>query len=214
MRPPALLAASLALAGTAIVAALIVGALALFTDADSAGTNTFATANCFPSTNTGLLDASTEAADTGGDGDGFELNPTNAFADGGGVATNVDGRDDRHRFYDYGISIHSSCTISGIEVRLDWYVDSTADTSTMDVKLSWDGGTSWSVSRTATNQSTSEVTETLGGAADTWGRTWAVSDFSDANFRIRITSVCSSGGSCNARDFFLDWAPVKIYYTQ
>jgi hypothetical protein len=213
MRPPALLAACLALAGTAIVAALIVGVLAIFTNTDAVGTNSFATANCFPTTDTGLLGASTEAADTGGDADGFELNPTNAFADGGGDATNTDGAADRHRFSDYGVSIHSSCTISGIEVRLDWYVDSAADTSTMDVELSWDGGTSWSTAKTATNQSATEVTETVGGAADTWGRTWAASEFSDANFRVRITSGCSGAG-CAARDFFLDWVPVRISYTQ
>ena len=212
MRPPALLAACLALAGTAIVAALVVGVLALFTDADAVGTNDFATANCFPSSDTGFLDASTDAADTGGDGDGFELNPTTAFADAGGVATNTDGAADRHRFYDYGVSIHSSCTIGGIEVRLDWYVDSVADTSTMDVELSWDGGTSWVTAKTATNQSTTEVTATLGGAADTWGHAWTVSELSNANFRVRITSSCSGAG-CASRDFFLDWVPVKIHYS-
>jgi len=213
MRPPALLASGLALAGATIVAALTVGALAVFTNTDAIGTNSFATAACFPNTDTGLLDPSAQAADTGGDADGFETTPTNAFADAGGVASNVDGAADRHRFYTYGVSIDSGCTISGIEVRLDWLVDSTADTSTMDVELSWDAGTTWTTAKTTTNQSTTEVTETLGGAADTWGRTWTVANLSDANFRVRITSACSGAG-CAARDFSLDWAPVKISYTQ
>ena len=212
MKAPALLAACLALTGTAIVSALIVGALALFTDADSAGSNSFATANCFPSSDTGFLDASTDAADTGGDGDGFELNSTNAFADASGVATNADGAADRHRFYDYGVSIDSGCTIDGIEVQLDWYVDSIADTATIDVELSWDGGTSWTSAKTATNESATEVSETVGGAADTWGRAWSVSELSNANLRVRITSSCGGAG-CASRDFFLDWVPVKIHYS-
>ena len=200
-----------------IAASLLIGAaaiivLALFTDTDAVGTNDFSTANCFPNSDTGFLNASTGAADTGGDGDGFELNPTNAFADAGGVATNTDGAADRHRFYDYGVSIDSSCTIGGIEVQLDWYVDSIADTSTMDVELSWDGGTSWVTAKTATNQSITEVTETVGGAADTWGRAWSVSELSNANFRVRITSSCSGAG-CALRDFFLDWVSVRIYYS-
>ena len=68
---------------------------------------------------TGYLSPTTQAADTGGDGDGFESDPTNAFADDASSATNVGGDGDRHRFYDYGISLKSSCGISGIEVRLD-----------------------------------------------------------------------------------------------
>lgn len=47
------------------------------------------------------------------------------------------------------------------------------------------------------------------GAADTWGRTWASGDFSNANFRVRITDVASS----TSRDFSLDWVGVQVSYT-
>ena len=89
---------------------------------------------------TGYLSPTAQAADTGGDGDGFESDPTNAFADDASSATNVGGDGDRHRFYDYGISLKSSCDISGIEVRLDWWLSALGGGNSIDVELSWDGG--------------------------------------------------------------------------
>ncbi len=197
------------LAGLVLVlgAALAQGGLAVFTGQASVAGNTISTVACFPG-DTGLLDPAADAADTGGDGDGFESNPTNAFADAGGNATNTDGAADRHRFYNYGISIGSSCSITGIEVRLDWWLDSTAGVSSMSVEVSWDGGTTWTSAKTDTVESTTEHTATLGGSSDTWVRTWAVSEFSDANFRARLTSNSDDV----LRDFLLDWVPVTVYY--
>ena len=199
------------LAGLALVLApaLSQGGLAVFTDQATVPDNNFTTAASFGCTagNTGFLNPTAEAADTGGDGDGFELNPTNAFADGGGNASNINGNGDRHRYYSYGISVGTS-TICGIEVRLDWWLDSTANTSSMDVELSWDGGTSWTAAKTDTVETTTEHTTVLGGSVDTWGHAWTVAELSDANFRARLTSNSGS----NNRDFFLDWVPVTVYY--
>ena len=207
------------LAGLVLVlgAPLAQGGLAFFTGLATIADNNFTTAASFGCTagNTGFLDPMAEAADTGGDGDGFELNPANAFADGGTdpnyKAENINGGGDRHRFYNYGFSILADCAILGIEVRLDWWLDSTNATSSMSVELSWDGGTSWTAAKTDTVESTTEHTTVLGGSGDTWDRTWDVSEFSDVNFRLRVTSNASGGGSQN-RDFFLDWVPVSVHY--
>jgi hypothetical protein len=172
--------------------------------------NTFTSAACF-SGNTGYLDPSANAADSGGDNDGFELNPTNAYADGGGYASNIDSPGDRHRFYDYNVSVNSNCAVKGIEVRLDWWLDDTQDETNMSVELSWDGGTTWTAAKTDTVESTSEHTSVLGGAADTWGRTWSLADFSNDHFRVRLTCNCTGTG-CSSRDFYLDWVPVTVYY--
>ena len=188
-------------------AALAQGGLAVFTGLVNVTANTFNTVACFPG-DTGLQDPAADAADTGGDGDGFESSPTNAFADAGGNATNTDGAADRHRYYNYSISMGASCSITGIEVRLDWWLDSTAGVSSMSVELSWDGGTNWTSAKTDTVESTTEHTTTLGGSSDTWGRTWAVSEFSNANFRARLTSNSDD----SLRDFLLDWVPVTVYY--
>ena len=115
---------------------------------------------------------------------------------------------DRHEFYDYHCTIAAGSTIDGVEVRLDAKVDGTTGGPEMCVELSWDGGTSWTGTK-ITFVTVLESTYFLGSIADTWGRTWAVSDFSDANFRVRITNLAAS----TARDFELDWVAVQIAYT-
>lgn len=172
------------------------------------GNSTEASAKASSPVGTGFLSPLAEAFDTGGDGDGFELNPTNAFADDAAFASNVNGSADRHRFYNYGFSIPGGSTINGIEVRLDWWLDSVSGANRMDVELSWDGGTTWTAAKADTQETTTEHTVTLGGSADTWGRTWSDTEFTNANFRVRMTSLGSG-----SRDFFLDWVPVQVTYT-
>ena len=156
---------------------------------------------------TGFLDPAAQSADTGGGGDGFELDPTNAFADDAAFASNIGGDGDQHRYYDYGFSIKSSCDVSGIELRLDWWLDSLGGNNKMDVELSWDGGTSWTAAKSDTVESDTEHTTILGGPTDDWGRTWSATEFSDSNFRARLTTDGVGG-----RNYFLDWVPVKVHY--
>jgi hypothetical protein len=163
--------------------------------------------NVYYTVDTGWTNPSDNGADTGGDGDGFEGSPGNAYSDDDAVASNVDGAGDSHLYYTYGFELPEGATIEGIEVRLDWYLDSTQGNSKLEVQLSWDGGTSWTDAQTTKNGSTSETTDILGGPTDTWGRSWTVDELSDANFRLRVT--CTSNKP--ERDFYLDWVPVNVY---
>jgi len=207
MRPRTLLWLLLGALGLA-AAPLTTGTAAIFTGQDQNLNNTFTTAPCFPA-DTGLLNPTAQAPDTGaGDGNGFELDPTNAFADGGGYAANYDGEGDRHFFYDYSIAVPPGCSVIGIEVRLDWWLDSATGSNSTGVELSWDGGTSWTAARTDSTGTTEEHTAVLGGSADTWGRSWAAAELSDDNFELRI----ASNSDDPSRDFFLDWAPVRVSY--
>jgi hypothetical protein len=170
-------------------------------------------------TNTGLRSPTANAADSGGDGNGFESNPANAHADD--AASAVDNNSgtassmsctstarDKHRFFNYGITIPSGATVKGIEVRLDSRVDDTAGSPKMCVELSWDGGISWTAPLATATLTTSMTTRTLGGAANTWGRPWTAAELSNANFRVRITNVANS----TVRDFSLDWIAVRVSY--
>jgi len=98
-----------------------------------------------------------------GDNNGFQTNPTGAYADdtsyaqdaSSGTNTNTgcgDPGKDRHDFYNYGISVPGTNTVTGIQVRLVARVDSTSSTTRkMCVQLSWDGGVTWTAaSRPAT----------------------------------------------------------------
>jgi hypothetical protein len=171
---------------------------------------------------TGYKSPSANAAVTSGSGDnnGFQTNPTGAYADDtsyaqdplSGTSTSTgcgDTTKDRHTYYDYGISVPGTNTITGIEVRLIARVDSTSSTTRrMCVQLSWDGGVTWTTAKQSSNLSTSYQSYYLGGAADTWGHTWTPSQLSNANFRVRITNVASS----TSRTFYLDWAAVRVYH--
>jgi hypothetical protein len=121
----------------------------------------------------------------------------------------LNGAGDRHIFYNYNLGIPASSTINGIEVRLDWWLDSTSDTNSLSVQLSWDGGTSWTSAKKASTLSTSDgnPTDTLGGSSDTWGNTWTVDDFTNANFRCKI-----SAASDDANGLFLDVVKVRMSY--
>ncbi len=160
---------------------------------------------------TGFNSPSAQAADIGGDNNGFEVAPANAFSDDTNYASNMNGDDDAHRFYDYNFTLPSDATVKGIEVRLDWWLDSIQNDNNMYVQLSWNGGASWTSLKTNNVESTSDTNnKILGNATDTWGRTWSVSDFTNTNFRVRVISNSSNP----QRDFYLDWVGVKVYYKE
>ena len=172
-----------------------------------------------PPGDTGLRGPTANAAASGGDGNGFELNPANAYADGGGFAVDMNSGSgsstsctssskDKHVFRDYGFSIPSGSTIKGIDVRLDAKVDSTSGSPKICAQLSWNGGSSWTAAKSTATLGTAEGTHMLGGATDTWGRTWAVPDLSNASFRVRVIAVSSS----TSRDFSLDWVAVRVHH--
>ncbi|MBP9716647.1 MAG: type II secretion system protein [Candidatus Levybacteria bacterium] len=182
--------------------------------------NTKIHANYAASANTGLLTPASNATEVGGDGDGFASNPTRAYTDnnsfavdtnsGNGTGVDCTGADkDKHRFYNYDIDVPPGANIDGIEVRLDARVDNAAGAPRMCAQISWDGGTTWTTAKTTNNLTTSEATYTLGGAADTWDRSWTDTDFTNSNFRLRVINIASDIN----RDFSLDWAAVRVSYT-
>jgi len=184
---------------------------------ESANSNE-ASASCCTISNTGLRDPAADAADTGGDGDGFENGATFAYTAGGNDARdNTSGTGtgttcgstgkDRHRYYNYGLSVPSNASLLGIEVQLDAWVTDATGTRFMCVELSWDGGASWTTAKSTSALSSTVATYILGSTSDDWGRVWSVpGNFSDANFRVRITDVSAD----NLQDFRLDWVAVRV----
>ncbi len=166
---------------------------------------------CTPGS-TGFLGPSADAADTGGDGDGFEDLPTEAYTDGGGnAANNNGGTGDRHLFFGYGFDateVPAGCDVLGIELRLDWWLDSGAGTNAISVEISWDGGTTWSGVRSDASEPLAETTVIFGDAADRWGHLWLPADIDDTGLRVRVTM----DPSFSNRDFLLDWIPINVHY--
>lgn len=176
-----------------------------------------------PTVSTGFLSPAAQAAVTAGAGDnnGYQTSPTNAFANDASVATDTNSGTnnntsctnsgkDKHNYYNYPISLVPTAVIKGIEVRLDARADATNGSPHICVQISWDGGTTWTTAKQTATLGTSEGTFTLGSPTDTWGRSWAVANFSNTNFRIRVIDVASNQN----RDFFLDYVAVNVTYQQ
>ena len=137
---------------------------------------------------TGYLNPSTNAADTGGDGDGFEYHPDYAYSDGSGAAESYHAYGDRHRYGGYNVSVPAGATIKGIEVRADWWVDMGWTENQLCVQLSWNGGADWTTAKCdlAFDEVWVERTVVLGSSTDTWGHTWTTGELSNSNFVVRV----------------------------
>jgi hypothetical protein len=164
--------------------------------------------------------AASNAADTGGDGDGYQTTPGNACATDGAVATDTntgtntstsctDAGKDRHRWWDFGLGVPAIVSaVQGIEVQLVGLKGNNSSNAFICVQLSWDGGTTWTTTQSSAALTTTSATYVLGGPADTWGRTWSGSNFSNANFRVRIIDVTDKAN----QDLRLDSLAVQVTY--
>jgi hypothetical protein len=169
---------------------------------------------------TGFTGPNAQAAVTSnaGDNNGYELGPTNAFADGGSEAADMNSGTnkntsctntgkDKHLYYNYNFTF-AGTSVQGIEVRLDARADSGSGQPKICVEISWNGGASWTAVKNTPTLSATQTTYILGGPGDTWGRTWAFGDFSNANLHVRVTNVSNNAN----RDFFLDFIAVNVTY--
>ncbi|MFP5413893.1 MAG: S8 family peptidase [Gammaproteobacteria bacterium] len=168
---------------------------------------------------TGFRAPTANLRDSGGDGTGYELNPGYAYSTNGvsavdknsGTNTSTSCTDvgkDKHRFYNFGFSIPTSATIKGLQVRLTARADRSLGSPKICVQVSGNGGQSWTTPKSTTTLGTTLTTYGLGSTTDTWGGTWSATNFTNANFRVRLIDVSSS----RARDFSLDSIAVNVSY--
>ncbi len=170
---------------------------------------------------TGFRPCGSQGSDTGGDANGYELNPANGCVADGAVATDANSGTntavacggagkDRHRFWTFGLGLPASVTaIKGITVKVKSAISAVAGTNNVCAELSWNAGTTWTAAQQVSLTSTALTFYTLGGSSSLWARAWVASDFSDANFRVRLTDVANS----TARTFTLDSVQVQVDYT-
>lgn len=176
-------------------------------------------------TTTGTVgcDPTMQAAETSGSGNnnGYEVNPGNACAQGGGYATDAnsgtdnvnsctDAGKDRHRFWGYTFGLPATVTaINGITVTAVVGQSNSGGTSSICIQLSWDGGTTWTAPKQSSLTAASLTTYTLGSASDTWGHTWTTTQLGRTTFRVRITDVATTAN----KDFRLDSLGASVTYT-
>jgi hypothetical protein len=109
-------------------------------------------------------------------------------------------------------------TIVGLQVRIQDAWLATACTNTrIDTALSWNNGGTWSSTvatpSLGTNQSNGDYTLPAANGSTTttaWGaHTWIRNDFTDANFRIRLTAV---RGCATTPQFNVDMLEARVYW--
>lgn len=196
----------------------------VFQNWTSADSNEASATVTLGSTSTGYKTCTltSNAADTGGNGNGYELLPGNACGDDLLSASDVNSNTnttisctnagkDRHRFWDFGLGVPASVTsVNGIQVRVDEGMNNSGGTNWICIELSWDGGSSWTAPKSQSLTGGATITTYAFGAAnDTWGRTWTGANFSNANFRVRITDVTSQPN----KTFLLEYLAVQVTYT-
>jgi hypothetical protein len=109
-----------------------------------------------------------------------------------------------HSYTNHGFGIPGSNVIGGIEVKLE--LSGSTAAGTVDVQLSWDGGSNWTSTKSSPTLTTADVVRTLGSPSDLWGRTWTASEFGNANFAVRIAGAPSSN------TIRLDAIQVRVYH--
>jgi hypothetical protein len=162
-----------------------------------------------------------QAADTGGDGNGYETSTASACGDDGVSARDVNSGTnnntgcgnagkDKHRFWDFGIGVPATVSaIDGIELRADAWVTPATGINRLCAQLSWNGGSNWTAARQA-NLTSAETTLVFGGPADRWGRAWTPAQLGDASFRVRLIDVANN----TSRTFHLDDVRVVVTWTR
>lgn len=162
------------------------------------------------------------AATINNGGTGFNFtNKANLGADDTSYAqnTSTSGQYDEALLSSFTFGIPASATINGIEVTIGAY-DSCADGEYYpEVALSYNGGTNYVTAKVFTlvndasgaNHFPGTVTEyTVGGSADTWGRSWTDSEFANGTLICKYRSQSDSFGS----EINTDYVKVRVYYTE
>ena len=143
------------------------------------------------------------ASPTGNNGAAAWSTHANAYTDDTSFATTTTNASpvQYSAFGNLAAKAPSSALIQGIIVSVKGKKTDSGGTSTLqfDVELSWDGGTTWTTGagtgvKTTSNLTASDATYTVGGAADTWGRSWTLAEIV-GSFRVRITSRGSVTGT-------------------
>ncbi len=105
-----------------------------------------------------------------------------------------------------------SARVDHLYVVVNYTPPNTATSCQLSVRVSGDGGSTFSSYKTVTLSGT-DAQYTLGGSADAWGLSWTPTNFSNTNFRVEVQGN-DQGAPCNdAATYFLDHVQAKVHYT-
>lgn len=114
---------------------------------------------------------------------------------------------DNGQVSDFTFNIPSGAVISGIQVIAEMAEGASAGSIPTDISLSWNNGTSFTATKSANVNGTSDANYTLGSSSDTWGRTWTDTEFANGTFRVKVDKLPDSD------TLSVDYIEVRVYYT-
>lgn len=134
-------------------------------------------------------------------------NPANGYTSNNSYATE-DTSGEQQDYYNFEFpDLSAAPSVDGIIVRIEAKRGAADVSGDIDVALSFDGGTTWTSAKNTGALTNKDVVKTLGGTADDWDRTWSGDEFTNANFRLRITAK-------NVDTLlYVDAIDVDVYYT-
>ncbi|MCJ7572355.1 MAG: hypothetical protein MUO82_10865 [Candidatus Thermoplasmatota archaeon] len=120
-------------------------------------------------------------------------NPTNAYSQNNVYATcqPSGATTNEQDYYNFGITTTCMDDITDIKIYIDAYC-SAVSIEYFTIKLSWDGGTTWTSTQNTPAIGTTD-TNTYVSIGGLWGRSWSLSELSNANFRVYLLGYTSGG---------------------
>jgi hypothetical protein len=149
-------------------------------------------------------------------------NPTRAFTNNAQYATEST-NNERQVYQDFNlqgeIPNDATLVIDGLEVRLTNVSLTGSGTSTncnVGVEVTWNGGSTWSTANNTTALTTTVSDDrTVGSNSSTamWGaHTWVRGDFTNSNFRVRLTWRDGTAQCAASRNVQLDFLEVRVQF--
>ncbi len=145
-------------------------------------------------------EAGFEAPSAQGTPYGNWTNGGNAYSSDGSYATANSGV--AHSYGNFGFSVPSNNTITGIAVKLE--ASASTEAGDIEVSITWDGETY--VAKTTDTLTTTDAVYELGGPSDMWGHAWTPAEVADGTFEVQVYAN-PSGNTVR-----IDALQVRVYH--
>ncbi|HXF49623.1 MAG TPA: hypothetical protein VNL73_09415 [Verrucomicrobiae bacterium] len=145
------------------------------------------------------------------------------FANPGNAVSSNDARaiegavNDTMGCWDFSFNVPADAqSINGLQIEAEGRLlesppQGGGSTGDLQIRLSWNGGTSWTAAKTEVyTEGEGEFYHAFGGAADLWGRVWTVTETNNSNFRV---SLKYSREDIAQNQIEIDHVRAKIFYT-
>jgi hypothetical protein len=135
--------------------------------------------------------------------------PANAYLSDDSDAS-MSGTSKSQSWSGFGLQVPVGSSIYGIELSIEKSASDTSNNSSLDVELSWDGGSSFSTTgNSASFSNGSDDLASFGGSADTWGRVWTADEINN-HLAVRLTGTVP--GDSDTNFVYVDSIQVNVHH--